>query len=774
MSNIDNVVVSCLLHDIGKVINRTDNNTLIKHSILGARFLEQFSISDDILDGVKYHHKDEMQKAKICSDIAYIVYEADNISSAIDRKVVSEDKGFNKGLLLNSIFDYKNTAKNYKNGLFVNDENNIVIPIEDNKTDINEYNKISSQFAKAITEVLKTDNINIGYLLAVLEKYLINVPSTTEVNKNQDISLFDHLKVTATIGSCMYKYFEANDMKYSSEYYVTKRDEQMYKLLCGDLSGIQNFIYNIKPKSALKALKGRSFYLEVLVENIIDEILDELYLSRANLLYSGGGKFYLLLPNILESENTIKKAKSKINKWLVEKFGLDIYLAFSSLNCTARDLMTKSSDLFEKLSWHVSNEKLKRYQNDNMLNYLFSTKFEDDFISDRECSNCKKSNGALILDSESNTFICTTCSSIVDFGKWLSTSSNNEIIEISKTKKDGYIELPSIDGDILYGNFTNKESSDKIRIYAINSINKNQRTNLDVATFSGDKELKDFAKNGQGIDRIGVLRLDVDNLGNLFVKHFDKEYKTITRYTALSRNISLFFKEYIYLLAKDNYKINGKEYQKSSSLETFLFDSANNKYGNISIVYSGGDDLFVLGAWDEVINFTINLNLLFRKFVSNKLTLSAGIGIYKNNYPISKIALEVGELEETAKGNIDKNNNQKNSICLFTKEYTYSFDELEDVVELYNKIYCVCDFNSDKTDKVFLSKSMMYKFLLLLENDEINYARFCYTIARMKTKETKINHEKFSKAIIGCFIDEYNKKLLKTVITIFVYQLREN
>ncbi len=775
MSGINNVILSCLLHDIGKVINRTTNNSLVKHSKLGSEFLEQFSVSDEILDGIKFHHRDEMSKVKTFSDIAYIVYEADNIASAIERKVVSDDRGFNKGLLLNSIFDYKNTEQNFRNGLFVGGEDIIVLPIRNNNTDTNEYNRVSNEFTKALTEIFKDNDVNIGYLLDILEKYLINVPSTTEVNKNQDISLFDHLKITATVGSCMYRYFEYNDMKYSSEYYVNKKDEKIYKLVCGDVSGIQNFIYNIKPKNALKSLKGRSFYLEILVENIIDEILDELGLSRVNLLYSGGGKFYLLVPNITKSDLVIKEAKLNINKWLVGKFGLDIYLAFSSLDCSARDLMIRSSELFEELSGYISNEKLKRYQNDDTLVYLFSSRFEDEFISDRECSNCKKSNGELILDKDSNTYICETCSGIVDFGKWLSLEVPNKIIEVTNVKSANYIELPSINGNTLFGRFTEKENSQNIRIYAINSLHKKQRVCLNVATFSENKELKDFAKNGQGINRIGVLRLDVDNLGSLFVNHFDEEYKTITRYTALSRNMSLFFKEYIYLLAKDSkYKINGQEYQKSSNLETFLFDSINKSYSNISIVYSGGDDLFVLGAWDEVINFSINLNLLFKQFSCDKLTVSAGIGIYKHNYPISKIALEVGELEEFSKSNIDKNGNLKKSICLFSKEHTYSWEELEDVVNLYNKIKNVCDFESDKTEKVFLSKSMMYKYMLLLEDDEINYARLCYTIARMKTKKTAINHEKFSRIIIESFSDKYSKKTLKTVITLFVYQLRED
>jgi CRISPR-associated protein Csm1 len=63
-----------------------------------------------------------------------------------------------------------------------------------------------------------------------------------------------------------------------------------------DISGIQQFIYTISSEKALKALRSRSFYLEIMMENLIDEILEKIGLSRANLIYSGGGHCYILLP----------------------------------------------------------------------------------------------------------------------------------------------------------------------------------------------------------------------------------------------------------------------------------------------------------------------------------------------------------------------------------------------------------------------------------------------------------------------------------------------
>ena len=58
----------------------------------------------------------------------------------------------------------------------------------------------------------------------------------------------------------------------------------MFLLYSMDISGIQNFINSIGDKGALKGLRARSFYLEIMMEHIIDELLDKVTLSRTNLI----------------------------------------------------------------------------------------------------------------------------------------------------------------------------------------------------------------------------------------------------------------------------------------------------------------------------------------------------------------------------------------------------------------------------------------------------------------------------------------------------------
>ena len=70
---------------------------------------------------------------------------------------------------------------------------------------------------------------------------------------------------------------------------------------------------------------------------------------------------------------------------------------------------------------------------------------------------------------------------------------------------------------------------------------------------------------------------------------------------------------------------------------------------NATIVYSGGDDLFIVGAWDEIIELAVDLRKDFKRYTQGTLTLSAGIGVYPSGYPISAIAQEVADLEEKSK-----------------------------------------------------------------------------------------------------------------------------
>ena len=89
------VECAALLHDIGKVVLRA-NPSRQTHSEVGAAFLARFCDEGDadILRAVRHHHgRDLAQLRADESDISYIIYEADNLASASDRRVTEEGTG---------------------------------------------------------------------------------------------------------------------------------------------------------------------------------------------------------------------------------------------------------------------------------------------------------------------------------------------------------------------------------------------------------------------------------------------------------------------------------------------------------------------------------------------------------------------------------------------------------------------------------------------------------------------------------------------------------
>lgn len=94
MGKWDALVKGALLHDIGKVVYRANQGT-DAHSKRGAAFIEPYfsdmGLKQSITHCLKYHHGKELSAAQLKNDdYAYIVYEADNIAAAVDRRDLDE------------------------------------------------------------------------------------------------------------------------------------------------------------------------------------------------------------------------------------------------------------------------------------------------------------------------------------------------------------------------------------------------------------------------------------------------------------------------------------------------------------------------------------------------------------------------------------------------------------------------------------------------------------------------------------------------------------
>ena len=771
---ISALVRGAIFQDIMKIYKRSGES--VSRGKNGADILKKdFGISDeDIIEQLEYHSEKDLKSADIDkSSLAYISYAADRIASNSDseRDEISE-KSKNQDRPLDSIFNRLNTDETGVGKDSYNPEmtEGINYPDSDNK-------KYSSDFYKKVKEHLKKEfkagEFGPEYDDSLIEKaetVMGYIPSETEREESKDISMYDHSKLSGAVASSINLYCKEKGIddyrKYLFEGFSSFCEENAFLMFSFDISGIQDFIYTISSSMALKGLRARSFYLEIVCEHIVDELLDEIGLTRANLIYSGGGHAYLILPNTEKCMDTVEKFEKAIKDWFLENFKTSLYIAVGYAECSASDLQNRVKgsyrDIFKRISDMISDKKEHRYSIDELmeLNNL-DREIENE---ERECKVCNTTDN-LLSDGT-----CETCSSLIKFSN--SVHESDFFMVSEQPADDNYLELP-------FGRYLNAVEkkniekriggSDFLRLYSKNLSGAEypNTKNLYVGDYRKSSSFEELANSSEGIKRLGVLRADVDNLGKSFVRGFEAKgsdkYVTLARTAAFSRKMSQFIKSHI------------NEILESGKFE--LKCNENSEEGierNITIVYSGGDDVFVVGAWDDIIGFAIDLYESFKKYTGEALHFSGGIGIYHHKFPIAAMAKETGKLEDSAKDYVSRDKKEKNAVTMFSPEFTFSWDELINRVikEKYDLMVRFFGYIDEK------GNSFIYKLLDLMLNmeDRINLARYAYTIGRLElpktnNKEKDIQREEIYEEFRVKMYDWIQNKIdrKETILAMYIY-----
>lgn len=700
------VIIGGLLHDTGKVMYRAHDPG--DHSRSGYDFLrDEAGITDrEILDQVLYHHAARLKDAALADDSpAYITYIADNIASAADRRKTDEGMSFDRNLPLASIFNILNgnRGKSSYREKTLDPKDGINFPEEGGfEYDDSFYKKIRQELKDILKNMPLADTRKsqeyLNSLLEVLEADLSFIPSSTNKNELADISLYDHVKITAAAGSCIYQYVAEKgigDLK--TELFKNAREfykKKAFTLFSLDMSGIQAFIYHqYGTQDVLKNLRSRSFYLEIMTENMIDDLLDSTGLSRANLIYSGGGHAYILFPNTDAVAEKLAEFEERTNAWLQKNYKADLYVACGWTACSADELSNKLAgsyrEIFHRVSENISERKLHRYSAAQIMEMNSAADQEHT----RECRVCHRS------DHLTDEGLCEMCSGLIklsrdildrDFFTVVSGESGDAGMPLAE---DRYLIADSEDS--LRQRMKNDDGY--VRSYGKNHmyIGVSVASKLWVGDYHSAQTLGELVDAGTGIKRMGVLRADIDNLGQAFVAGFPEKYQTLSRSATFSRNLSLFFKLYINsILADGKYSISGDAPGARSA----------------AIIYSGGDDVFVVGAWKDVLEFAVDLRNSLKKFTEDTLTISAGFGLYDPKYPVSYIASQTGDLED-----FSKDLEGKNAISLFDETGRYDWDTFINVVlgEKFRIIYSYFSMYMKGNENVSLAKGKVFLYRML-------------------------------------------------------------
>ncbi|MCD6354972.1 MAG: type III-A CRISPR-associated protein Cas10/Csm1, partial [Prolixibacteraceae bacterium] len=200
-----------------------------------------------------------------------------------------------------------------------------------------QYHKLWEKFIEEFQN-LPTNSID-GFtdsLLFLLKKYTWAIPSNTMDMAN--VSLFEHLKTTAAFAGSLYVYYQENEDDFywngSDKRLAVKENKYPVMLLGVDISGIQKFIYNIHSSKAAKSLKGRSFYLQLLIDSMIQRIVthQDIQATFGHVIYSSGGKFYMILPNTTKIIAALSELKKEFEKqlWKEHKGRISVNFGYSA------------------------------------------------------------------------------------------------------------------------------------------------------------------------------------------------------------------------------------------------------------------------------------------------------------------------------------------------------------------------------------------------------------------------------------------------------------
>ncbi len=713
------LAIAGFLHDIGKIGQRGDidlteqskrmeqhlcplspnkQHYTRKHVLWTSQFIDEHQaiflnlVPEDKQDNwvkihnlASYHHQ-------TTSDTIYndIIKEADSLASGHDRsgeKAEEEARKF-KTTALASIFSEINIGKDWEQTYYLfplpnypsieTPQNNIneilnTFPTKiqniDELRNNQEYPQKYSLLWNYITQTLQLWNakghkVSRDQFLLALDTLgalaLSFVPAGTQ-EAIPLVSLYDHSKLVAAFSATLGKYHILTNTLNPKD--LKNRNTVKFRFVIGSISGIQDFIFRPltgeQQRGAAKRYRSRSFELSMITNKVAMSILHTLRLPVFNKIIDAGGRFILLVDNTQETFDSLNRIIEKIQYNLNKQyFGMITLNLDYSLTATCneflednfRKLYTKIGTYAEKSKYQPKKfylQKDGKWLSKHFLlepgpgNSIINWREEEKTRSQKIGSQILKNRYVRITTSEDFNLDVTDD---LDFKQqnslyWQLTIDNQNFLSApvglfyTLTRVPVWEQKQQIKSTLKYLSLLSSEDDkdNPAQILTFHSL---------AYLSCNFKSDKDSYIKIIGTPMLGCLKADVDNLGKIFKSGITKNV-SIGKIVTLSRLFDHFFKVII---------------QKDMATQ------------DIYPVFSGGDDLFLVGPWNKILEFT---DLMQNKFANYccynpNITLSAGLSFAKPAIAIHRLA----ELAEDALHN--SKTTGKNKITLFGRELSWN------------------------------------------------------------------------------------------------------
>lgn len=457
-----------------------------------------------------------------------------------------------------------------------------------------------------------------------------------------------------------------------------------YLLVGGDIPGIQDFVYTITSKGAVKGLRGRSFFLQLLSDAVVRRLVADLGLCPANVICAAGGNFTILAP--AGSEKTLQEWQARCNHTLLEEFEGDLYLALGWRELPRSAVGTRAfTDVREQLAKEVATAKNRAFAEvvgEHGWNPLFEPQGRGGDVEFCDVCQQEPRSGERLQEETTSAgetlHKCSLCRGFEELARdiahddlWMVVAAADQAAREDRGWRGSLVRLTGYEYRFEHNQ---PQATGKKTVYSLNDTGfikagahgfrfvanvtprvtdedrrwaqeqKRERgLDLEIPETGSIKDFDWMAYQSQGIQRVGVLRMDVDNLGAIFGQRLRG---SMAQVSALSAALDLFFAGYLNRICDG---VNG-----------------GGKHPNVLYtIYAGGDDLFAVGAWDRMPVLAERVRENFRTYAGGNpgLTLSGGITLEDRKFPLYRAAERAGEAEARAKAYERPDERKKDALC---------------------------------------------------------------------------------------------------------------
>lgn len=604
------------------------------------------------------------------------------------------------------------------------------------------FNEIENENSSKLKAYIESQKFEIDYIKEIIEKTKTKEPKGDELSSAFESSSFDFEK--KYFGALLPVDENSTISKYDDKKINTILDRLGNEILMisGDFWGIQKFIFDgLTSSKAPKILRSRSAMVQLITYVVID-MIKEKFKDSEEVLF-GAGKFLILAKNESGYKEKIKEIQKKLDEYFLKNFFGQNGFIISHQETTKEKLSNQSEKLKEDLESLGKDNEFKKLNKFSLKhldeNFYISNIFANS--DDEVCKFCGKRAAKKTINfknEEKEEKACEICANQIELGEKL---TKYDYLKITKEKGD----IKIFDG--YYAKFSkSRPSENEKEFFDISTRKYNGFAKWSLQSYvpkDKDGRVKTFEEMAKNSSGLMALKADVDRLGKTFKDYY---YSSFKKFNRLSRELDFFFSDYATKLIEENFK-------------------------NCYVVFGGGDDLFVIGEYKEIIDFAKRIREEFYKFSLEKATLSVGLVMFKPSTPINYISKMADEAEKRAKElekEVEKGKGNRNGIDIFG--ISMKFDDFIDIENEFKEITGYLEENNLDATTFYYRLIEICDMREHIKDDPRNAmwkSKLNYTIQRNLSDMSEEYIEKLFK-----LVDNYGEKV-KPSIFLKIYNNRD-